>query len=298
MCSTCGCSDEAHATITDLGSAGTPSHHHNHDDGRPHPHDHDHGQTHRHEHADDDHHSESASRIIRLQQDVLAKNSRLAERNRGWFEGREIFALNLMSSPGAGKTTLLERTIRELGGEYQLSVIEGDQETTRDAERIGATGCRVIQINTGSGCHLDSEMVANALKKLQPPARSVVLIENVGNLVCPALFDLGERKKVVIMSVTEGEDKPVKYPHMFRAADVMILNKVDLLPHVTFSIEHCINYAQRVNPTLRIITTSATRGDGLDEWYSWIRAENGISSRRLDLSHYNQDRQAGIIKAT
>jgi len=247
MCSTCGCSSDA------------PGH--------------DHGHDHSYEHADDDRHSESASRIIRLEQDLLAKNSRLAERNRGWFEGREIFTVNLMSSPGAGKTTLLERTIRDLGAEYQLSVIEGDQETSRDAERIRATGCGVIQINTGSGCHLDAEMVANALKRLQPCAHSLLFIENVGNLVCPALFDLGERKKVVIMSVTEGEDKPVKYPHMFRAADVMILNKVDLQPHVTFSIEHCINYAHRVNPTLQIITTSATRGDGLHEWYSWIRAE-------------------------
>jgi hydrogenase nickel incorporation protein HypB len=204
---------------------------------------------------------------------LLAKNNRLAERNRGWFEGREICALNLMSSPGAGKTTLLERTIRDLGTEYQISVIEGDQETTRDAERIEATGCRVIQINTGSGCHLDSEMLATALKKLQPPARSLVLIENVGNLVCPALFDLGERKRVVIMSVTEGEDKPIKYPHMFRAADVMILNKVDLLPHVSFSVEHCRDYARQVNSGLRVIHTSATSGAGLDEWYSWIRAE-------------------------
>jgi hydrogenase nickel incorporation protein HypB len=292
MCSTCGCSDAAHTTITDLGSADshrhrdakTNSHHdetdHHHDLG-DHIHSHEHHQEHRHSHEDDSH-PESGARMLLLEQDLLAKNSRLAERNRGWLEAREVWAVNLMSSPGAGKTTLLERTIRDLGKEQQISVVEGDQATTRDAERIGATGCRVIQINTGSGCHLDSEMLADALKKLQPPAHSLVMIENVGNLVCPALFDLGERRKVVIMSVTEGEDKPLKYPHMFRAGDLMIINKVDLLPYVSFSMERCIDYAKRVNPNLRIITTSATRGDGLEAWYSWIRAEIALSAAAHD----------------
>ena len=218
------------------------AHEHSHHDhgqqaGHSHPQEHVHlgnDDAPNHEHHHDHQHDDSVHRTIRLEQDILAKNNLLAERNRGWFEGRQIFALNLMSSPGAGKTTLLERTIRDLGFELALSVIEGDQETLRDAERIRATGCKVVQINTGTGCHLDAAMLSRALKELDPPARSVVMVENVGNLVCPALFDLGEGARVVIMSVTEGEDKPLKYPHMFRAADVMILSKSDLLPHLEF----------------------------------------------------------------
>jgi hydrogenase nickel incorporation protein HypB len=175
-----------------------------------------------------------------------------------------------VSSPGAGKTTLLERTIRDLGDELAISVIEGDQETALDAERIRATGCAVVQINTGSGCHLDAEMVAGGLRKIAPAAGSLLMIENVGNLVCPALFDLGERGKAVIMSVTEGEEKPLKYPHMFRASDVMLLNKIDLLPHVSFDVERCIASARRVNPRLAIFQVSATRGDGLADWYAWF----------------------------
>src|SRR5262249_12914939 len=165
-----------------------------------------------------------ASRIVQIEQDVLAKNDRLAAHNRGWLDGRGIRAWNLMSSPGAGKTTLLERTIRDLGAELALSVVEGDQATLRDAERIRATGCPVVQVNTGSGCHLDAAMLAEGLRELDPPMHSLLLIENVGNLVCPALFDLGEHTRAVIMSVTEGEDKPLKYPHMFRASEVMVLS--------------------------------------------------------------------------
>jgi hydrogenase nickel incorporation protein HypB len=176
-----------------------------------------------------------------------------------------------MSGPGAGKTTLLERTIRDLGKELSLSVIEGDQETINDAERIRATGCHVVQINTGTGCHLDAVMLANGLQQLDPPANSVVLIENVGNLVCPALFDLGERSRVVIASVTEGDDKPIKYPHMFRRSEIMILNKIDLLPYVPFSVDRCLAYARQVNPHIRVIQVSALRGNGLEEWYDWIR---------------------------
>jgi hydrogenase nickel incorporation protein HypB len=208
-----------------------------------------------------------------LEADVLAKNNRLAERNRGWFAGRNILALNLMSAPGAGKTTLLERTINDLRTELALSVIEGDQETINDAERIRATGCSVVQINTGTGCHLDAVMLAKGLQELAPPMNSIVMIENVGNLVCPALFDLGENAKVVITSVTEGDDKPVKYPHMFRQSTVMILNKVDLLPYVPFSMARCLDFVRQVNPRLRMIPVSALRGDGLDEWYDWIRRE-------------------------
>ena len=207
---------------------------------------------------------------ITLETDILAKNNLLAERNRGWFEGRNILALNLVSSPGAGKTTLLERTLSDLKGTLPISVIEGDQETVNDAQRIKATGCKVVQINTGTGCHLEADMLARGLKELNPPMNSVVMIENVGNLVCPALFDLGEQCKVAILSVTEGEDKPVKYPHMFRAADIMILNKIDLLPYVSFDVNACIAHAQSVNPDIRVFQLSATKGDGLQDWYNWL----------------------------
>ena len=275
MCSTCGCSDEAEARLTVFPTDhehGSDHHHHDHHHDEPHDH------THEHEHRGDHGHlSETrTSRTLRLEQDILARNNRLAERNRGWFEGREILAFNLMSSPGAGKTALLERTIRELGDDIPICVIEGDQETTRDAERIRATGCRAVQINTGSGCHLDAEMLASALKRLDPPRGSLLMIENVGNLVCPALFDLGERKRIVIASVTEGDDKPLKYPQMFRAAHVMILNKVDLLPHVPFDVDRCIGYALQVNPKLRVLQLSVQNGDGMAEWYSCVHEEIGL----------------------
>jgi hydrogenase nickel incorporation protein HypB len=183
--------------------------------------------------------------------------------------------LNLVSSPGAGKTTLLERTIRDLGGAIPLSVIEGDQQTLNDARRIQAAGCRVVQVNTGTACHLDASMIARALQQLEPPGGSVVMIENVGNLVCPALFDLGEWSKVVIASVTEGDDKPIKYPHMFRASGLMVLNKMDLLPHVEFDVDRCIGLARQVNPRIEVLKLSATRGDGLNEWYAWLRQQTG-----------------------
>jgi len=252
-----------------------PTHSHEHGHGHDHDHDHahEHGHSHSHEHTHAHSHSHEGNQgvTLRLDQQILAKNNQLAERNRGWFAGRGILALNLVSSPGAGKTTLLERTIRELGQELSLQVIEGDQETTNDAQRIQATGCRVVQINTGAGCHLDAAMVARGLQQLDPPMSSLVFIENVGNLVCPALFDLGERAKVVIVSVTEGDDKPIKYPHMFRASTLMLLNKIDLLPHVSFDVERCLGYARQVNPKLQILQVSATRGDGLDSWYAWLR---------------------------
>ncbi len=242
-----------------------------------------HDDHHDHHDADHDHSGQrggtriqdhtTGTRTLQLEQDILAKNDRLAQANRAWFDQHGILAVNLMSSPGAGKTTLLERTIRDIGTDLAVSVIEGDQETLLDAERIRAAGCPVVQINTGSGCHLDADMLKRGLGELDPPPSSVVLIENVGNLVCPALFDLGERAKVVIMSVTEGEDKPLKYPHMFRAAQLMILNKVDLLPHVTFNEQRCAEHAQRVNPDLTVLPVSATRGDGLDRWYDWLRGQ-------------------------
>ena len=253
-----------------------PSYHH-HDHGH---HDHDHEHDHGHGHAEGHAHPHRHGTVISLEQEVLARNNRLAERVRGWLAGRDILALNLVSSPGAGKTTLLERTISDLGRELPMSVIEGDQQTLHDAERIQATGCRVVQINTGTACHLDASMTARALQQLDPPRDSVVMIENVGNLVCPALFDLGERAKVVVVSVTEGDDKPIKYPHMFRASEVMILNKIDLLPYVQFDVERCLDFARKVNPKIQVLQLSATRGDGLDDWYGWLRQQNGAEATR------------------
>jgi hydrogenase nickel incorporation protein HypB len=275
MCATCGCSDDSEARLTDLQSGETVVLNAPHDHGHSHDHPHDHGHSHDHPHI------HRHGTIITLEQEVLARNDKLAERVRGWLAGRGILALNLVSSPGAGKTTLLERTIRDLGREIPMSVIEGDQQTLHDAERIRATGCRVVQINTGTACHLDASMTARALQQLDPPAGSVVMIENVGNLVCPALFDLGERAKVVIASVTEGDDKPIKYPHMFRASEVMILNKIDLLPHVEFDVERCRGDARRVNPKIRVLQLSATRGDHLDQWYTWLR-EQAARPRELE----------------
>jgi len=208
-----------------------------------------------------------------LERAVLEKNDRLAAFNRGWLAGRDVLALNLVSSPGAGKTTLLERTIRELAGHVAIRVVEGDQETSRDADRIRAAGAEVVQINTGTGCHLDASMVARALRELDPPRRSVVMIENVGNLVCPALFDLGERAKALIASVTEGDDKPIKYPYMFRASEVLVLNKIDLLPHVQFDVDQFLARAREVNPRVRVFQVSATRGDGIADWCGWIREQ-------------------------
>jgi len=201
---------------------------------------------------------------------VGRSNDRIAARNRLKFAAQRILALNLVSSPGSGKTTLLVRTIGELAASVRVAVIEGDQQTEFDAERIRATGVPALQINTGKGCHLDADMIARALDRLEPGDDSLLLIENVGNLVCPAAFDLGEAHKVVILSVTEGEDKPLKYPDMFAAADLMLLNKIDLLPYVAFDVERAIGYAHRVNPDLDVIQVSATRGDGMAAWLAWI----------------------------
>lgn len=226
----------------------------------------DHG--HRHDHGSDAGHG--GTRSVVLEERVLARNDRLAEANRRLLAARDVVAVNLMSSPGSGKTTLLERTIRELPGGLPVAVVEGDQETELDAERIGATGAAVVQINTGQGCHLDAAMLRRGLDALAPPPGALVLVENVGNLVCPALFDLGERARVVVMSVTEGEDKPVKYPHMFRSADLVLLNKVDLLPYVEFDVARCAAQLGRVNPGARMMQVSATRGHGIAEWIGWL----------------------------
>ncbi len=254
MCATCGCGDDS-AVIT---VAGDKQHDHHHD----HPHDHSHEHTH------------VRTETITLEQKVLAKNDLIAEQNRTWLAERGILTLNVTSSPGAGKTTLLERTIRELGV-TPVAVIEGDQETLLDAERIRAAGARAVQVNTGAGCHLDADMVHRALHALDPESDSLLLIENVGNLVCPALFDLGEHSKIVVISVTEGQDKPLKYPHMFAAAGLVILNKIDLVPYVTFDLETFLGYVQSVNPGVEVLPVSATSGDGIEAWYDWIRSKTG-----------------------
>lgn len=247
MCATCGCGDDT-TTITVAGD----------DHPRVHEHDHPHTET------------------ITLEQKVLAKNDLIAAHNRQSLAERGILALNMTSSPGAGKTTLLERTVRGLGGDLPVAVIEGDQETLLDAERIQAAGARAVQVNTGAGCHLDADMVHRALHALNPEPKSVLFIENVGNLVCPALFDLGEHSKIVVISVTEGQDKPLKYPHMFAAAGLVLINKIDLVPYVNFDLETCYGYARSVNPGVEILPISATSGDGLDAWYDWIRTESGV----------------------
>lgn len=280
MCVTCGCSDDNNTTITNMENQ--HSHTHTLPDGTVITHSHDH-EHHHHDHQHHHHelpanvHAKIHNTTISLEQEILGKNNLLAAQNRGWFKGRNILALNLMSSPGAGKTTLLTRTINDLKDQLNISVIEGDQETTNDAEKIKSTGCKVVQINTGTGCHLDASMIEKGLQELNPPLNSVVMIENVGNLVCPALFDLGEQAKVVILSVTEGEDKPIKYPHIFRASDIMIITKIDLLPYLQFDVEKCIEYAKQVNPKIQIFQVSATTGVGLDEWYGFLSCQSAIT---------------------
>ncbi len=247
MCTVCGCGEVEH-------------HHHEKQA-------HDYGQGPAHAHAP----GLSQERMVQIEQDILGKNNAYAAANRRWLHDRRILALNLVSSPGSGKTTLLTRTISDLKEEFSLAVIEGDQQTANDAERIRKTGVKALQINTGKGCHLDAHMVGHALESLEPEHESVLFIENVGNLVCPAAFDLGEAHKVAILSVTEGEDKPIKYPDMFHAADLMLLNKIDLLPHLQFDVAECIEYARRVNPDIKVLQLSATSGEGMETWYQWIQ---------------------------
>ena len=221
-----------------------------------------------------------STRLLRLEQDLLAYNQNFADANRRLFETRGLLALNLVSSPGSGKTSLLARTLEALREEMPLAVIEGDQQTSRDADRLRATGVPAIQVNTGKGCHLDAHMIGHALESLALPEGGVLFIENVGNLVCPAGFDLGEAHKVVVLSVTEGEDKPLKYPNMFAAADLLLLNKIDLLPHLDFDVEQCLEYAQRINPGLGVLQLSARTGAGVNAWLDWLRAERRAALRR------------------
>ena len=237
-----------------------------------HDHDHPHNHDHVHSHEDDQRNgpAQPATQTLTIEQRVLAKNDHLAEHNRQWLADRGIRAVNLMSSPGAGKTSLLELTIRESG--QPISVVEGDQETLFDAQRIQAAGAKAVQVNTGAGCHLDATMVQSALRQLEPERGSLLFIENVGNLVCPALFDLGETRRVVIISVTEGDDKPLKYPHMFAAADLVVVNKIDLLPYVDFDLDKLAAQAHSLNPKLEIIALSVRQGQHLDSWYGWLHA--------------------------
>ncbi|MEQ9587990.1 MAG: hydrogenase nickel incorporation protein HypB [Parvibaculaceae bacterium] len=281
MCTTCGCSDSATTTFTALDQSGhTHKHTHDHEH---HHHTHDHYHTHIHDHAhghshDDGHthqHLHQDTETIELQAAVLAKNDNIALDNRRALTERGILALNFVSSPGSGKTTLLVKTLTDLLPATPMAVIEGDQETLNDAKKIQATGASVIQVNTGTGCHLEADMVRSGIQQLDLADNSILLIENVGNLVCPALFDLGEAAKVAILSVTEGEDKPIKYPHMFRAADLVLLTKTDLLPHLNFDVEACIDYARQVNPNIQCLQLSAQTGAGLDTWYDWIQSQRG-----------------------
>lgn len=229
-------------------------------------HDHKHFHDHTHDHQEEKH-------LLLIEQDILAKNNKFAQDNRNYFSHQKILTLNLLSSPGSGKTTLLEKTIPAIKNQFNIAVIEGDQQTDFDAKRIEATGVPVIQINTGKGCHLDAHQIGHAVTQLPFKDRAVLFIENVGNLVCPSLFDLGENYKVVILSVTEGVDKPLKYPFMFQAADLMLINKIDLIDYVDFDVEKCIEYAYRVNPHLQVITLSATKKQGLENWYQWIACQ-------------------------
>jgi hydrogenase nickel incorporation protein HypB len=300
MCNVCGCGT---ASVEGKATAEAHSHSHSHSHSHGHSHSHDHGHDHHHHDHDHDHSHDhdhhhgahdhgphehgthdygaglagvhvpglSQQRIVRIEQDILAKNNSYAAANRARLARAGVFALNLVSSPGSGKTTLLVRTIAELAGKLPVAVIEGDQQTSNDAERIRATGVPAIQINTGKGCHLDAHMVGHALEGL-PLQSGVLLIENVGNLVCPAAFDLGEAHKVVVLSVTEGEDKPLKYPDMFAAADLMLLNKSDLLPHVEFDVGACVANALKVNPKLKTLVVSARTGEGLPAFLAFIEA--------------------------
>lgn len=267
MCDTCGCGQEGSSVR--ISFPGETQHHHDHQHG----HDHDHQHGHHHDHKPGHDHG-TQQKLIRLEEDILGKNKLVASHNSGYFEAKRIVALNLMSSPGSGKTTLLEKTILRLKGKRNVAVIEGDQQTLNDADRIDRTGAPVVQVNTGNGCHLDAEMIRLAVKKLEPAEGCVLFIENVGNLVCPSLFELGERSRIVIISVTEGDDKPQKYPTMFQHADLCIINKTDLLPYVDFDVEKVKAYAHAVNPKLIFMELSAKTEEGLEVWIDWIMSQN------------------------
>ena len=265
MCAKCGCSEHEVAMDSQRPLANT--HHHEHHDDQA-------GCTHGalHSHG----HGQKSVRILKLGTSLFEENGNYAKQNRRYLRERSVRMLNLVSSPGAGKTTLLTRSIGDLKDHLTISVIEGDQQTSRDAERIAATGIKVVQINTGKACHLDAQMVGRALKELDMENGSILFVENVGNLVCPAEFDLGEERRVVMISVTEGDDKPLKYPSIFASSDLMIVTKIDLSPHVDFDCEACIRYAKRLKPSMEVIRTSAKTGEGLGEWYDWLAGAHPV----------------------
>ncbi|WP_415901590.1 hydrogenase nickel incorporation protein HypB [Neptuniibacter sp. QD29_5] len=294
MCTVCGCG-EGNVKIE-----GQHTHAHSHHEDAHHDHSH---SEHTHHYGHDDNSIEkqgedlhfgkgpahahvagmSQSRMVQIEQDILGKNDRYAQINRARFEAQSLFVLNLVSSPGSGKTTLLTETINRLKESRKVAVIEGDQQTANDADRIRETGVPAVQVNTGKGCHLDAHMVGHALDNLDDLQGGFLFIENVGNLVCPAAFDLGEAHKIAILSVTEGEDKPLKYPDMFHAADIMILNKTDLLPHLDFDVDKCIEFARQVNPDIKVLKLSAKSGEGMQEWQEWLEENRkGMIQTRID----------------
>ncbi|MGB5436706.1 MAG: hydrogenase nickel incorporation protein HypB [Maribacter sp.] len=280
MCGTCGCGSEENGVIIQKPKEGKAhqhdhAHEHGHDHHHTHGHDHHHGEGHSHSH--DHFHGHHHTTVLEVEQDILQHNEVMAARNRGYFDAKHIFALNLVSSPGSGKTALLERTLQDLKNELSFYVIEGDQQTLNDANRIDALDIPVIQINTGKGCHLESDMVYEAVKKLDIKDNAILMIENVGNLVCPSMFNLGESKRVVIISTTEGVDKPIKYPDMFHTSDICIINKIDLLPYLNIDISKLKEYALQVNPNLQFFEISATTGEGMEAWYTWLKENNKSS---------------------
>ena len=302
MCSTCGCGQgekrvediSHHHTHEHANGAHSHEHEHEHDhdhahehshthpDGTTHSHSHSHanGHSHAHEHAHD-HPLDAAAgagvtRLVSVERDILEKNDAIAAENRHDLQATKTLALNLVSSPGSGKTALLVETLKRIGDKYPVAVIEGDQETTADADRIRATGAPAIQINTGKGCHLDADLVRSGMSRLGIPANGILFIENVGNLVCPAGFDLGEAHKVVIVSVTEGEDKPLKYSGMFAASALMVVTKTDLLPHLDIDIDRLIENARRINPTIGVLKLSAKSGEGMDRWIHWLETARAL----------------------
>jgi len=283
MCGTCGCGSNSNEVTIQNPLDVKMHHHHNHEHHHhDHEHSHEHGHSHSHEeghshshdHLHDHSHDHHHHKVVTLEQDILQQNDVMAARNKGYFEAKHIFALNLVSSPGSGKTSLLERTLKDLKDELDFYVIEGDQQTLNDANRIAAVDIPVIQINTGKGCHLESDMVFDAVKKLNMKDHSILMIENVGNLVCPSMFNLGESKRVVIISTTEGEDKPIKYPDMFHTSDICIINKIDLLPYLKCDLSKLKSYALQVNPRLKFFEVSATTGEGMDNWYIWLKEQS------------------------
>jgi len=284
MCTVCGCG-EGETTIE-----GHKHHHHHHEEGHSHSHADGHG-DHNHDYGQGAAHAHtpglSQTRMVQIEQDILGKNNQYADANRRYFSEHGMLALNLVSSPGSGKTTLLTETVRVMPEQTPVAVIEGDQQTALDADRIRKSGAKAVQINTGKGCHLDAHMVGHAVRDLKLQHGSALFIENVGNLVCPAAFDLGEAAKVVILSVTEGADKPLKYPDMFHAASLMIVNKIDLLPYVDFDVAACCDYARRINPGIRIIQLSATTGEGMEAWLGWIRAHLEIAKTGVNVPGEN-----------